>query len=126
MKYLFLSLLIIVALASCDKEPCIETDLIGEYRLAEMLMDPGDGSGTFQPVNSDKTIEFHNDGTVTSNGDLCFMTIEANSPTSGTYSITDSTISITGCSDLAFELENDDLIIHYPCIEGCSAKFRRQ
>lgn len=35
------------------------------------MADPGDGSGTFQPVESDKTIEFKNNGSVITNNSLC-------------------------------------------------------
>lgn len=108
---------------SCSRnDNNIETELIGKYRLIEILADPGDGSGTFQPVSSNKTIYFYNDNTVTSNGELCLMYIESNSSTFGTYSIADSTINSGNCM-LTFEIIDEELIIIYPCIEACRAKF---
>jgi len=44
---------------SCDNysDPVIETpELLGTWRLIEVLADPGNGSGTFNPVDSDITL----------------------------------------------------------------------
>ncbi len=129
-KILFILGLVICI--SCDNEDDENTDstLIGEWKLIEVLVDPGDGSGTFQSVESNKVIEFKDDGTITSNGTICNMSVESDSSTSGTYSLTDSTIYSAGCLDhvidIWFELDGSDLIIYYPCIEACGAKYRKQ
>jgi hypothetical protein len=108
---------------SCSRnDDNTEPELIGKYQLIEILADPGDGSGTFQSVSSDKTISFYNDSTVTSNGELCLMSIESNSPTSGSYSSADSSINSGNCM-LTFELIEEELILTYQCIEACRAKF---
>lgn len=60
-------------------------------------MDPGDGSGTFQAVESEKTITFFNDGMVTSSGDLCSMFIVGGNASSGTYSEVDAIIILDDC-----------------------------
>jgi len=126
MKNLFFYVVIIISLISCNKSDDVETGLVGQYQLLEVLADPGDGSGTFQPVNSNKIIEFHSDGTITSNGEIGTMGVESNSATTGTYSLADSTISSSNCSNLSFELNVNELIINYPCIEPCRAKFLKQ
>lgn len=104
-----------------------ESDLMGKWKLIEVLADPGDGSGTFRQVNSNKIIEFHSDGTLTSNGSICNMSTEADSPSSATYSLSDSTINSPECENTAmrlkFERSGSTLIISYPCIEPCRAKF---
>lgn len=127
---LLLSALFIV-FSSCKKED--DVIVIGDhvrssdtYLLTEILADPGDGSGTFQPVESNKYIKFHSDSTVTSNGELCRMSIETNMPTTGTYSMADSTISSADCNDFHFELNGNELIVYYQCIEACQAKFLKQ
>jgi len=127
MKNFILYLIIIGSLSSCNKSnDNINSGLVGQYKLIEVLADPGDGSGIFQSVSSDKKIEFHSDETVTSNGELCNMGIESNSATNGTYSLVDSTINSTNCNNLKFELKGNELIINYPCIEPCRAKFIKQ
>lgn len=116
---------------SCEKnnDIKIESSLISEWGLIEILADPGDGSGTFQSVESDKIIEFHDNGTITSNGPICFMSINTTTPSSGTFSLIDSTITASECiADLKIKFEHNDdiLIINYPCIEPCRAKFEKK
>ena len=59
-------------LYSCDKDDDKSTDkgLIGNWKLIEVLADPGDGSGTFAVVESNKIITFQQNGIITSNGTL--------------------------------------------------------
>ena len=111
-------------MSSCSQDET--TQLIGKWKLIERLLDPGDGSGTFQPVNSNKIIEFHSDSTITSNGEICTYGMESDSTTTGTYSLVDFTISSSNCTNLSFELNGNDLIINYGCIEWCKAKFLKQ
>jgi hypothetical protein len=131
MKAIAVFLMIYGILFSCNKnnKDKEDDDIIGTWRLIEVLADPGDGSGTFYNVESNKILEFHDDGTVTSNGTLCDMSIEADEATSGTYSLSDSTFSSTDCINPAlkykFDLIDSYLVIIYPCIEPCQAKFRK-
>ena len=52
----------------------------------EQLVDPGDGSGIFMPINSNRIFEFFSDGTVTVNGILCYISSEVGQQNSGTFS----------------------------------------
>lgn len=120
----------LVTLIACDKTDDKNSDagLTGEWGLTEILADPGDGSGTFQPVQSNKTITFHSNGTVTCNGSLCDMSATSNQATSGTYSTADSTLGTLDCNlqmKLKFEKTGSTLIIQYPCIEPCKAKYEK-
>lgn len=130
MKNVIVFLFLIGLLVSCskDEEPN-DTGLIGKWELIEVLNDPGDGSGDFMVVDSDKTIEFFEDGTVTSNGSLCFNGIDTDMASSGTYSIDEQTINAEGCTHgdrlTHFELDGDILIISYLCIEPCQAKYKK-
>ncbi|HAD97425.1 MAG TPA: hypothetical protein DCG19_08455 [Cryomorphaceae bacterium] len=108
-----------------DKPGPGNTSLEGQYQLVEILADPGDGSGTFEPVNSTKMVMLYADGTVKSNGDICTMVGATDSATQGTYSLTDSSITVTNCSKLFFEQNSSQLIINYPCIEACRAKYKK-
>jgi hypothetical protein len=108
-KYIFLLLLIGIFI-SCEKNND-STELVGKWELIEILADPGDGSGVFQTVESDKIIAFHADGTITSNGLLCEMSIQSNTSGSGTYFVEGSAIYPSDCRyahpgliELSFEL----------------------
>ncbi|OUR94258.1 hypothetical protein A9Q87_01020 [Flavobacteriales bacterium 34_180_T64] len=130
MKKEVLFFALIGLLFSCnndDSNNYSETELIGRWKLAETLADPGDGSGTFSTVISEKIIQFHADGIVTSNGTLCDLSILSETPSNGTYSMTELTISSSECVSsglgISFELSSSILIMNYPCIEPCKAKF---
>jgi hypothetical protein len=127
MKKSILLLLLLNLLISCNKndQELTPASLIGTWKLTEMLQDPGDGSGTFQPVNSSKKIVFINSDQVTSNGILCDMSINSDTFTTGSYSETTKTINPSDCQNLTinFELNANSLILSYRCIEGCRAKY---
>lgn len=118
------------ALIACndddDGDDEVACGLVGQYLLVEVLADPGDGSGTFEPVSSDKTIVFHSNGSITSNGDICSMGVESNVSSSGTYTLTEGIISSPDCNDLNYFFNGYEVIIDYPCFEACRAKFVKQ
>jgi hypothetical protein len=123
MKVSFAILVIISFLTSCKKND--RDSLTGTWQLKEVLMDPGNGSGVFTAVSSDKNLVFNTNGNVNSNGVICDMSIESNTSTAGTYSEIDSTIISTTCPNLIlkYEISGDTLILIYPCIEPCKAKY---
>lgn len=114
-------------------------ELLGKWKLIEQYGDPGDGSGTFQPINSDRTIEFFSDGTVSINGVLCFMSSEVADEETGVFKITSSNEADTTydgeiipntCSShsakVYFDLSlSGNLILWYQCIEACGQKFTK-
>ncbi len=128
-KFLFI-LVIAGVVSSCEKEDNSNTELIGNWKLAETLLDPGGGGGTFSPVVSDKVISFMSDGTISSNGNLCDMSIDIGNMTSGFYSETTASFSSNDCNDpnynYTFEHNGNILIINYPCIEPCQAKYIKE
>ena len=123
MKISFAILVILSLFTSCKKNK--RDSLTGTWELKEVLMDPGNGSGVFTAVSSDKNLVFNTNGNVNSNGIICDMSIESNSSTSGTYSAIDSTIISSTCQNLIikYELSGDTLILIYPCFEACKAKY---
>ena len=125
MKISFAILVILSLFTSCKKNK--RDSLTGTWELKEVLMDPGNGSGVFTAVGSDKNLVFHTNGNVNSNGIICDMSIESNSSTSGTYSAIDSTIISSTCQNLIikYEVSGDTLILIYPCFEACKAKYTR-
>ena len=123
MKISFAILVILSLFTSCKKKE--RDSLTGTWELKEVLMDPGNGSGVFTAVSSDKNLVFHSNGNVNSNGIICDMSIESNTSTSGTYSENDSTIISATCQNLIikYEVSGDTLILIYPCFEACKAKY---
>jgi hypothetical protein len=104
-----------------------DTTIEGNWKLVEILADPGDGSGTFQAVESAKVITFSGNGTVASNGNICDMTTDAASPSNGIYSAAENVI-IPDCDtieSLVYTIQGNHLIINYPCFEPCRAKYVR-
>ena len=132
MKKILFTLLTIGILYSCNKDDDSNsgTELIGNWKLIEVLGDPGDGSGTFNSVESNKIITFENNGTITSNGNLCDMSITSENQTSGTYSNSEMSFNSADCNnpdyDYTFEQNGNILIINYPCIEPCQAKYIKE
>ena len=128
MKKLALLLLSFTLLFACKRNTDVNSSLIGNWQLIETLSGPGDGSGTFQAVTSNKTVTFNANGTLSSNGDICNMSIDSNSPTSGTYDTTATSIA-AGCVnagiDITYVHNGTELIIRYPCFEPCWAKYQK-
>lgn len=126
----YVLLLAAALLLSCNKDKISpDNELIGTWKLIEVLADPGDGSGTFYPVNSEKTITFKTTGEITSNGSLCDMSTDANKSTKGTFSPENYTFRSDDCNNpeyvFNFLIEDNHLIIIYPCIEGCRTKYSK-
>lgn len=138
-KKSLLFLAICCLMLSCTKDKVNATtssgsssssELIGSWKMIEVLADPGDGSGTFVAVESNKLLTFEANGVVSSNGRICDMSTHTDSPSSGTYSASQLSFNSADCTnadyDYSFELNGNTLIVTYPCIEACKAKFQKQ
>lgn len=132
MKKLLLTLFILGAFSCSSSENDVPLELIGTWSLQEVNNDPGDGSGTFLKVKSDKFLIFKKNLEVTSNGSICENSANADSPSKGTYHISqdseDSGVITSGAcehlsSQITFKLKGTTLYVYYPCIEACVAKY---
>ena len=127
--YFLIFLPLSLVLSSCNSPE--EDGLMTKWHLIEQLMDPGDGSGTFQPVSSDKTVSFFEDGTITSeNGSICIGEVwSGGTSSSGTFSEATMTIDVANCTGghvpLSYEMDNGFLILNYACIEPCREKYEQ-
>ncbi|MGI9533051.1 hypothetical protein [Lutimonas sp.] len=119
----------LLVLLSCTSEEIPkDATIIGTWQLIEMYSDPGDGSGTFRPVNSNKTIRFKTNNTFESNGIMCHLSLASDAASKGTFSETALTIAPDACEldvNLTYKIESEYLIIYYFCIEGCGEKFKK-
>ena len=118
-------LFFLLSCSKSDEKIIANMSIVGSWKLIEVLADPGDLSGTFVSVNSNKTLVFSNTGKITSNGLICDMSIESNTNSFGTFSETNSTISPINCNNsiINYELKGNTIILIYPCIEPCKAKY---
>ena len=131
MKKTILFLLTLCFLTSCSEnnDDNIENpQLIGKWKLIEQLADPGDGSGTFKSIESQKFIEFKDEGIITSNGSLCDPYSDEQIST-GTYSISEGKIT-TNCQNpniafIGFVIKDRYLILNFASFEGFSQKFQK-
>ena len=74
-------------LSACTKSAVVDR----EFQLVEVLYDPGDGSGVFQPVESLKKIIFFDDDTFkVEHGDFCSFQEGPNLESTGTIDFVDS------------------------------------
>tara|TARA_R110002073_G_scaffold40547_5_gene115009 strand:+ start:117564 stop:117956 length:393 start_codon:yes stop_codon:yes gene_type:complete len=128
MKRLIILSLSILFLA-CSTEDNTDVQLAGTWKLIEVLADPRDGSGTYTPVDSDKTITFFSNGTIKSNGYFCAS--NSNQDNEGVYSLESFTINVKDCgenniqSTIRFGFEKNRLILNFQCFEACGAKFKK-
>lgn len=130
MKKSIIFLMLITLFVSCnsDDQKKSTNELIGTWKLTEISADPGDGSGTFKAVQSNKTIEFKSNGTIVTNTSLCDPYSDE-IKSSGSFSLATNSIT-TNCQNpniatISFELKNDFLILHFLSNEGYSQKFQR-
>ncbi len=129
MKNVLLIVSVVTIMISCSKDSDDNgnAQLLNSWLLIEQLIDPGDGSGVFIPVNSEKTIEFLANGTAVSNGTLCTMNSTTGTTSTSMVNASDNYIIPDDCKSaelkLYYEIEGNYLILSYPCIEGCAQKF---
>lgn len=140
-KKLFFYLTVTMIIFSCsksdDNQNVINSDFIGKWKLTETLQDPGDGSGVYERIDSEKTIEFFNNGTFSINGPLCGLSTSVGENIMGqvrisNYSNNNILFSNEKCStdnsstEYIVVIEDSDLIIYYTaCVEGCAQKYQK-
>ncbi len=128
MKKVLIIASVLAIIISCSKN-CEKgnTKILNSWLLIEQLIDPGDGSGVFVPVDSQKTIEFLDDGTVVSNGSLCYMNSDTGTATISVFDSTEKYIIPGSCMGpehkITYEIIDDTLLLYYPCFEPCTQKF---
>jgi len=101
-------------------------EIIGDWKLIEVLMDPGDGSGEFEISELEVIVSFNQQMEVKANGILCGFGSQSITPLTGVYSISDSMI-VSQCEGgelkHIFRMDKGNLIIqNRHCREACLAK----
>lgn len=105
-----------------------EHTIFGEWKLIERLVDPGDGSGEYVPVQSEKKLIFFENGTVTSNGSLCLSGDLTDNGDQGEFSLGDSLIHPQSCpqTEVRFIWNQELLEVEYVSIETIKEKFLKE
>ena len=126
MRKLFLLLTLSLSIISCNNDDDSPVTLIGAWNLVEVYNDPGDGSGGYVPASENKTLQFFDNGTVTTSGIFC-NTAQAGSVSTGTYDKSNGTISPNNddCLEIGYTLTENSLVLAYPCIEACLEKYAK-
>lgn len=138
MKKIFLLVSIIATSFSCKKKEVIqpnipESNIVSSWKLVEVYADPGDGSGKYQPVVSEKQLIFQKDGIVKSNYMFCVVG-DASFAKKESYAIYDDTkrtITYDTClskkvipESLPYTYLNDTILeLTHFCIEGCGERY---
>jgi hypothetical protein len=134
MKHTVLLLLSFLVVLSCNNDDdnqngSTDSEAVGTWELIEIYSDPGDGSGDFVAVESDKSIQFNANGTLSSNANLCLVFSQPGEMSTGLYSEEDGSFTITDCETMPvtayYELIDSNLIVSYFCIEGCQEKYEK-
>ena len=143
MRKIGFAILTILFFACSDSDDTItladNPELSGTWLLVEQNLDPGDGTGYFKKVDSDKTIQFLADGIFRSKGELCELNAASGPETFGKFIINDTLtkekypfenyLLQDGCDfenyRIGIHLDGSSLILTYLCFEGCSQKFRK-
>lgn len=128
----FIIISIFLLTISCNNDDDFDTStVIGTWEINARLADPGDGSGTFQPLQSGKTLAFSAIGSViVSKGTLCGIANDEDGTQSGRFNTSTSLITVT-CEgfpedfSVGYELKDGNLMISYPCIEGCAERYQK-
>ena len=126
MKKLLLLILPVLLLLACSDDddgrtPVEPISIVGTWQLTSQYNDPGDGSGSFQPVTNGKTITVNEDGTYNCNVSICFNSLTA-AAISGTY--TADQFTSPDCT-VNYTFINDVIEFQHPCIEPCLERFTR-
>lgn len=130
MKKILLLLPVAMLLLACqeDRDDRVTLNqLEGTWLLTEVLFDPGDGSGEFEPSDAGFQITLNTDNSFEANFHVCRVFEEGERLTGSYTRIAESEILIT-CSEslvngIQGRLEEGNLIFYYPCIEPCVYKF---
>jgi hypothetical protein len=126
---LFLLLIVTGIIPACKKDTQQKPNsgiLHGTYKLTGIYYGSDVGSSwdaPFTDVTSEKTITIKADGTITSNGDLCYAETSVGTPTSGTYA--NGTLTVSNCNEMQYKAYGNMFIIGHGCIGVCKSRFLR-
>lgn len=145
-KFIYLFAIAFIFLSiSCKKDES-ESDvnqLLGKWKLVQIYADPGDGSGTWRTIESNKTREFKANGKmIVTNGATClgfgskdkkvatyelrpYIGDHLDDPNTENKKMDRYNLMIKDCGSAILTFENGHLKILFPCIEGCGELYEK-
>ena len=119
--------LIFLSFLACQPDDRVTPgEILGTWRLTEVYLDPGDGSGDFMPADYDRTLTFYPDSTYHADPPIVSIFDRDGAAGIGHYSPGRATIDPThGTSNSAYPYTVDGLTltINYWCFEGCAERY---
>lgn len=131
-KKLFFFVALVAFFSSCGKDDSdnntenLPEGVSSQWKLIAQYNDPGDGSGGFEPVESNKSLVFYDDGTLVCYGSLCSTLTGSDVSNNGVYDASNFIITTEECDQytVRYAYEDDYLILKYPCDEPCHEKYQ--
>lgn len=139
MKKILALIILSFVFVSCkeDPNPCAgygfecTAAVESHWELVEVFSSPGSG-GSFNEVESDRTITIFENGDFISKGSLCVIDINNVEIQTGEieHTATESKMVFFGCSgndetERTFTVDGDEMIVEFSCFEGCAHKYKR-
>lgn len=139
MKKILALIILSFVFVSCkeDPNPCAgygfecTAAVESHWELVEVYSSPGNG-GSFNEVESYRTITIFENGDFISRGSLCTFDISNSEIQTGEieHTNTESKMVFFGCSgndesELTFTMDGDEMIVEFSCFEGCAHKYKR-
>ena len=121
-----LPLLTLFVLGCSQDDPITPDEILGTWKLTELYIDPGDGSGSFAPADYEREITFYTDSTYRTSRLICTILNQGEGAGTGRYSPVEQVILPTECrigAEYTYSVEGRELTVFYWCIEGCAERY---
>lgn len=141
MKKLLTLITTTLVLSACNKQDCADfgkncpSDVESHWKLIEVYEGEGP-DGSYEPVDSNRSITILSNGDFISRGSLCAFDINNDEIQKGQviYDNPVNKFEYKPCSvdgdDLqtqtSFRIDGDELLVDFQCYEGCVLKYKRE
>ena len=124
-----LYVLFFVLVFACDKEEiATHGEPLSTWKLTEVYIDPGDGSGTFVPADYEREISLYGDSTYRASAQLCGINNVRGRAIRGTYSPSQNILFSPNCNmqtEYDYTLTDLEMVVSFFCDEGCAERYVR-
>ena len=124
-----LCILFCVLIFSCTKEETATPDeALSTWKLTEVYIDPGDGSGTFVPADYEREISLYGDSTYRASARLCGINNVRGRAIRGNYSPSQNILFSPECNmqtEYGYTLTDLEMIVFFFCDKGCAERYVR-
>lgn len=141
MKKILALIILSFVFVSCkeDPNPCsgygfeCTAAVESHWELVEIYSNIGSGPGSFNPIESERTITIFENGDFISKGSMCSLDATNTEIQTGEieHTTTESKMVFSACNgtnetdELTFTVDGDEMIVEFTCFEGCAHKYKR-